>query len=294
MPDILTTVAHRTYPLPTGPWRMSQRWNDLLFAHWPISADAMGRLLPPSLQADTFDGYAWAGVVPFRMDRVRIRVTPARTITIPTAQDFCELNLRTYVRSRATGLPGVFFFSLDAASALAVLGARTLFHLPYYLARMQSRPEPGNAIRYRSQRLLSHRRVEFWAKYRSLQATSTGTHTPAPVPEPAKPQASYKPPTSADHQAPAEAQSTATPPTPAATGTLEHFLTERYCLFTTRRGRLLVGDIHHLPWPLEPAEAEIARNDLPAAHGIALPDRPPVLHFARELQVFIWPLREDR
>ena len=77
-------------------------------------------------------------------------------------------------------------------------------------------------------------------------------------------------------------------------GTIEHFLTERYCLFTPQAGRVLVGNIHHLPWPLEPAEAEITLNELPAAHGITLPDRPPILHFARELHVYIWSLRQDR
>ena len=254
MAEILNTVAHRPYPLPAGPWRMTQRWNDLLFAHWPIALDAMARLLPAGLEPDPFDGYAWAGVVPFRMDRVRIRTIGQGTITIPGAARFCELNLRTYVRSRTTGLRGVYFFSLDAGSPLAVLGARTIFHLPYFLARMQSFPEAGGAIRYSSSRLLTRRGVRFEATYRSL-GPSAGPSTP---------------------------------------GSLEHFLTERYCLFTPHAGRTLVGDIHHLPWPLEPAEAEIRRNDLPSAHGLTLPDRPPVLHFARELQVYLWPLREDR
>jgi len=65
-------------------------------------------------------------------------------------------------------------------------------------------------------------------------------------------------------------------------------------LFTPHGGKVLVGHIHHLPWPLERAEAEIRVNELPATHGIELPDRAPVLHFARELQVYIWSLREDR
>jgi hypothetical protein len=55
-----------------------------------------------------------------------------------------------------------------------------------------------------------------------------------------------------------------------------------------------VGHIHHLPWPLQAAEAEIERNELPAAHGIVLPNRAPVLHFARELHVYIWSLRGDQ
>ncbi|HWZ12249.1 MAG TPA: DUF2071 domain-containing protein, partial [Acidobacteriaceae bacterium] len=71
----------------------------------------------------------------------------------------------------------------------------------------------------------------------------------------------------------------------------EHFLTERYCLYTAdRRGRILRGDIHHPPWQLEPAEAEFLVNDLPQAHDIFLPDTPPLLHFSRELSVYIWPL----
>jgi uncharacterized protein YqjF (DUF2071 family) len=74
---------------------------------------------------------------------------------------------------------------------------------------------------------------------------------------------------------------------------LQHFLTERYCLFTTFAGRTLVGDIHHDLWPLEEAEAEIRVNSLPAAHGIALPESPPLLYFSRSLEVTIWPLRRD-
>lgn len=233
---------------------MTQRWNDLLFAHWPIPADQIARLIPAGLKIDTFDGYAWVGVVPFWMDLVRTRAVGERCVTFPGTGTFCELNVRTYVRSPTTDLRGVYFFSLDAASALAVIGARTLFHLPYFLASMHSRLEPDRAVHYTSDRLLTSRKVHFTARYRGS----------GDVAGPSRP------------------------------GTLEHFLTERYCLFTQRAGRVLRGDIHHLPWPLEAAEAEIVINELPAAHGIALPSRPPVLHFARRLDVYIWSLREDR
>jgi len=252
MPNILSTVAHRPYELPSGKWRMAQRWNDLLFAHWPIAIDVMAQLLPTGLEVDSFDGYAWAGVVPFWMDQVRTRAVGERCTTVPGTASFCELNLRTYVRSRVTGLRGVFFFSLDAASALAVLGARTLFHLPYFFASMKRKSTSDGSIEYSSERLLSRSSVRFEANYRSLGEVA-----------------------------------------PSAEGTLEHFLTERYCLFTPHSGRVLVGHIHHLPWPLQAAEAEIRINELPAAHGIALPNRAPVLHFARELHVYIWSLRED-
>jgi uncharacterized protein YqjF (DUF2071 family) len=251
--DVLSSIAHRPYKLPPGKWRMAQRWNDLLFAHWPIAVEAMAPLLPAGLEVDSFDGYAWAGVVPFWMDRVRTRAVAERCVTVPGTGEFCELNLRTYVRSKVTGLRGVYFFSLDAASVLAVLGARTLFHLPYFLASMQRKTAPDGAIEYTSRRLLSGRSVRFEASYRRLGKVAE----------------------------------------PGVDGTLEHFLTERYCLFTPHGGRVLVGHIHHLPWPLESAEAEIRINELPAAHGIVLPNQAPVLHFARELHVYIWSLRED-
>ena len=252
MPNILSTVAHRPYELPPGKWRMAQRWNDLLFAHWPIAIEEMAQLLPTGLEVDSFDSYAWAGVVPFWMDQVRTRALGERCATVPGTSSFCELNLRTYVKSSITGLRGVFFFSLDAASALAVLGARTLFHLPYFLASMKRKTTSDGSIEYSSKRLLSRSTVRFEAKYRGLGEVA-----------------------------------------PSAEGTLEHFLTERYCLFTPHGRQVLVGHIHHLPWPLQAAEAEIRINELPAAHGIALPERAPVLHFARELHVYIWSLRED-
>jgi uncharacterized protein YqjF (DUF2071 family) len=252
--DVLSSLEHRPYLLPAGQWRMAQRWNDLLFAHWPIAAEVMARLVPAGLEVDSFDGWAWVGVVPFWMDRVRTRAFGQRCVTVPSTEKFCELNLRTYVRSRVTGLRGVYFFSLDAASALAVAGARALFHLPYFPASMQREISADGTIEYRSRRLMTRSSVRFEANYRGLGDVAG---------------------TSVD-------------------GTLEHFLTERYCLFTPHGGKVLVGHIHHLPWPLERAEAQIRVNELPAAHGIALPNRAPVLHFARELDVYIWSLREDR
>ena len=253
MTNILNVVVHRPYELPAGRWRMAQRWNDLLFAHWPIPIGEMARLLPAGLEVDTFDGYAWVGVVPFWMDQVRTRAVGERCITVPGTATFCELNLRTYVRSQISGLRGVYFFSLDAASALAVIGAWTLFRLPYFWARMYRQVESDGTVEYSSNRLLTGRSVRFKTRYRGLGGAGASRN-----------------------------------------GTLEYFLTERYCLLTQRSGRVQVGHIHHLPWPLEAAEAEIGINELPAAHGIALPDRPPVLHFARELQVYIWSMRDDR
>ncbi len=247
----LLHVAHRPYPLPDGPWRMRQRWNDLLFAHWPVAPAQVAALLPAGLEVDTCDGEAWVGVVPFWMDQVRTRLVGELTAAVPTTSTFSELNLRTYVRSARNGKRGVFFFSLDCTSLLAVLGARVLFHLAYFPAAIE-RGEREGRIEYTSRRLAGRMRPRLEMAY----APVGGVRLSEP-------------------------------------GSLEAFLTERYCLFTAHRGKILRGEIHHLPWPLQPAEAEIRRNELPAAHGLGLPETPPVLHFSRRLEVYVWGLCAD-
>ena len=82
-------------------------------------------------------------------------------------------------------------------------------------------------------------------------------------------------------------------PVPAAVGTLEHFLAERYLLYTESGGRLFQAQVHHEPYPLQPARAELRRETLVAAAQIARPDTPPPLvHFAREVNVEIFGLDE--
>lgn len=148
----------------------------------------------------------------------------------------------------AEGKPGVWFFSLDAGNPIAVEVARDVFHLPYYNARMACTPI-GEGVRYASVR----------------------THGGAPA---AMFQGQYRP----------------TGPSYLATaGTLEHWLTERYCLYAANRcSALWRSDIHHIPWPLQPAEAEIERNTMAEQIGLALPDTKPLLHFARRLDVVAW------
>lgn len=118
-----------------------QTWRDLLFLHWSVDPAALRALVPPALGIDTFEGAAYVGLVPFTMDGVRLGPVPL--------QSFLEVNLRTYVH--AGGVPGVWFFSLDADSRLAVYGARAFFGLPYFLARMGSEAR-GDAVEYRSDR----------------------------------------------------------------------------------------------------------------------------------------------
>jgi uncharacterized protein len=81
------------------------------------------------------------------------------------------------------------------------------------------------------------------------------------------------------------------PATHPAPGTLEHFLTERYRLYTVdRHARVRRADIHHPPWPLQPARADLAENTMTDTLGIPLPDQPPLLHYAARQDVLVWPL----
>ncbi len=155
--------------MPARPWRLRQRWSKLLFAHWPVPADDVQRRLPAGLRADTHEGWAWLGVVPFLMDQVRFRTVGERSLGVPTATSFAELNLRTYVRA-PDGRAGVYFFSLDAASLVSVVGARVAFGLPYFWSRMHMQQQ-GAEVHYTSRRVLGPP-VRFDARYRSLGTPS--------------------------------------------------------------------------------------------------------------------------
>ncbi|NIP56881.1 MAG: DUF2071 domain-containing protein [Gemmatimonadetes bacterium] len=239
-------------------------WHDLLFAHWPMDADALRPHLPSLLEVDTFGGSAWIGVVPFRMSGIRLRRLPP----IPTARALPELNVRTYVRGG--GLPGVWFFSLDAASRLVVWTARAWYGLPYHHAEMEC-TETDEGIRYRSRRHgVGNGRVHA-AGPGGVRARGGGD---APRRREARFRAVYGP---------------AGPASPAETGGLEHFLVERYRLFSRgRSGELRRAEIRHEPWPLRPAEAEIEVNTVAEASGISLPGGEPLLHFARRVEVRAW------
>jgi uncharacterized protein YqjF (DUF2071 family) len=116
---------------------MQQSWEDLLFAHWPVPARALRPLVPHGLDVETHDGTAWLGIVPFRLAGLRLRRGPR----LPRVHSFVELNVRTYVTDGER--PGVWFFSLDASSRAAVVGARRTYRLPYHLARMAATERDG-------------------------------------------------------------------------------------------------------------------------------------------------------
>jgi len=126
---------------------MRQRWEDLLFLHWDWDPAEVQRTLPAGLHVDVWDGRAYIGFVPFFMRGVRPVGLPA----IPWVSNFLELNIRTYVRDER-GRAGVWFYSLDCDQPIAVRVARTLFHLPYFDARMRARRR-GSSVDYECQRV---------------------------------------------------------------------------------------------------------------------------------------------
>lgn len=232
---------------------MAMNWHELAFLHWPAPASALRPFIPPSLEIDLYPDEsgrpaAWLGVVPFTMTGVRARCMP----TIPGLSAFHELNMRTYVRMAGAGTheayPGVWFFSLDAAHRLAVAVARRTYYLAYFHADMSLAVRDGRA------------------EYKSVR-----THR---------------------HAAPAEFEAAYWPSGPVRTsipGTLEHWLTERYCLYSADpRGRTWRADIHHAPWPLQPAEADVRINTMSGPLRLDLPAVRPLVHFARRLDVVAW------
>lgn len=197
------------------------------------------------------------GVLPLDLygGKAWIAVTPfwmsnVRPRLVPPLPGFSRFG-EINVRTYVTldGKPGVFFFSLDAAKLSAVWAARLGYRLPYFHALISVAPE-GERFRYSSRRL-----------------------TGPPRGQPAEFRGVYGPTAAVRHSQP---------------GSLEHFLTERYCLYAVRGQRVWRGEIHHLPWPLQDATADFETNTMAAAAGIELPSERPLLHYARQLDVLIW------
>jgi uncharacterized protein YqjF (DUF2071 family) len=229
---------HRPWPLPADPWVMAQTWDELLFAHWRVDAAALRGRVPDGLEVEQHDGSAWLGITPFELTGLRVR----GTFPLPLVSTFRELNVRTYVTDGKK--PGIWFFSLDASSQLAVEAARRLYKLPYFRADITLERRGGRV---------------FYECVRDEATAFSGAYRPAGA---------------------ADA---------AAAGSLEHFLTERYCLYASERGRLYRAEIHHRPWPLQSAEAVIDLNTM-APDGIEA-EGEPLLHYSARQDALIWPLR---
>ncbi|SDN76762.1 YqjF family protein [Alkalicoccus daliensis] len=126
-------------------WLAKQNWNDLLFIHYPIAIEDLRTHIPEELEIDTFEGQAWIGIVPFLGTENQAR----KFGRIFSADDFLELNVRTYVTYK--GEKAVYFFTMDADSSLVVRTARSVVGLPYYHADMKIEEKDGT-IKYESKR----------------------------------------------------------------------------------------------------------------------------------------------
>lgn len=146
--------------------------------------------------------------------------------------------------------PGIYFFSLDAARLPAVAAARRSYRLPYFHADM-SADRDHQTVRYQSRR----------AESAGPAAEFGGRYWPSG------------------------------PRLPVAEGSLERWLAERYCLYVVdERGRPLRGEIHHSPWPLQPASATIQRNTMAVPLGLELEREEPLLHYSARQDTLLWAL----
>lgn len=219
----------------------TQSWRNLLFLHWEVEAAQLRALVPPSLELDLWEGTALVGLVPFEMRNIAPWWWPN-----PLAFNFLETNLRTYVHAR--GEPGVYFFSLEANSLLAVMAARAGFHLPYFPARM-ARSDVNGDVHYQSRRTMGPA-ATLDVRYRMGEALG-----------------------------------------PSAPGTLQHFLLERYLLFTQSGGHLLRGQVFHTPYPAHAAQVTSLDETLTRAAGVApLAQAPRYVHASPGVDVEVFAL----
>jgi len=226
---------------------LEMAWRHLLFENWPVAPDLVDAHLPPSLSADRHDGRAWLSVVPFTNAAVRPKGLPrAVGVRLP------EVNVRTYVTH--DGVPGVYFFSLDAQGLASVVGARLSFHLPYYYARASLDVADGRAA-----------------------FTSRRRH---PGARPARYEAAYWP-----TGEPFDAREDS-----LAAFLVERyrFYTE------SPDGTLRYTEVSHDPWTLYPAEATVECDTLLRADGFRRPETEPVYYYSPGLDVVASPsLRAD-
>lgn len=118
-------LSNRSFPYPREPWIGYQEWHDTIFLHYKTPFEVIRSVVPHELEIDIFMGDCYISVVPFTVKNLRPRLIPA----FKPISEFYELNLRTYVKYN--GIPGIYFFSLEASKILPVIAARVSTRLPY-------------------------------------------------------------------------------------------------------------------------------------------------------------------
>ncbi|KAA9031579.1 YqjF family protein [Niallia endozanthoxylica] len=244
--DIMGDIGRRPWPLPSKNWIMRQRWRNLLFSHWPIPPEILRRHIPSALEIDTYQGYAYLGVIVFVIEGIH----PRGLSSISLTPVFPEVNLRTYVHYQ--GKPGVFFLSLDVEDWASYTIARRWYRLPYKKASILFQKDGETCICQSVRKGTIDPSISFGVKYE---------------------------PTS-ELYFPKE-------------GTLDYWLTERYCLFSTNNGsNIYSGEIHHQPWPLQKAEAEISKNTLFTPFKMEGVEGKPIYHFSKGLDTLFWNIKK--
>lgn len=237
--DIYKKIDHRPWPLSGNKWIMRQVWRDVLFLHWPVQPELLRPHIPPALEIDTFEGYAWLGIVAFTMKGIYFRGLPFSVVP-----PFSEVNVRTYVTYK--GKTGVFFMSLDVDDWASLNIAKRWYRLPYHPANATVRVD-GGTIHYTSVRKSGKPLV-----FKGRCTPSNGAYFPV-------------------------------------SGTLDHWLTEKYCFYTTRNKQdIYYGEIHHLPWPLKKADIQIDQHTLFSPLNIDLSKAAPIAHFSEGVDSLMW------
>jgi uncharacterized protein len=264
---ILRKTDHRPYPLPSGPWIMRQTWSKVLFAHWSFPPRLIQPLLPPGLELDTFEHQAYISVLPFRISGVRIRMSPP----IPGATEMLQINIRTYVKR--DDKPGIYFFALDTDHLPTVWLTQLTLGLPYHHARI--------SLKNRFKGYIS-----------TVECISQRLDTAASNLYPKGKQTVHKGKQSREDGALHVSYYPSSDARQAKVDSLEHWLTERYCMYTVHAGKLLRLDIHHHPWSLQTANAEFHRQSLltPMQNklGFDLPVTPSLVEYAERIEALMW------
>jgi uncharacterized protein YqjF (DUF2071 family) len=178
------------------------------------------------------------------------------TPPLPWISHFHEVNVRTYVHYKNAD-PGVSFFSLDASSKVAVAAARAAYKLAYFDAEMNFTASTGTlpTIDFESRRTDARGALPADAKICYSPAEGAITH--------------------------------------AAPGTLEHFLMERYILYTQDADHELYrARVHHQPYPIQRAEVPLLDETLIWAAGLKRPEGVGLRHYASEVNVKVYPLQK--
>jgi uncharacterized protein YqjF (DUF2071 family) len=248
-PEAIAATCGRPVARPV----MLQGWHELASIHWRYEPEVVQAILPKGFRADTFDGSAWVGLLPFHMRRIRVPGLPP----FGPLSTFPETNVRTYLVDPA-GRRGVWFCSLDITRLVPALVARVTYNLPYCWAKMSiDRPpnaaapasDPAGTWTYRSSRR--------WPSPRGAAADSAvSVRVGERIPD-------------------------------DEISDLEHFLSARWALGTTFAKRPVWAEVDHPPWPLHRAEVVACDQTLVTAAGLPMPTGEPVAMWSPGIEVRI-------